>query len=356
MKKLMKGNEAIAEAAIQAGCKCYFGYPITPQNEIPEYMSWRLRDMGGIFKQAESEVASINMVYGAAACGVRALTSTSGLGIALMQEGITNLVSTEIPGVFINVMRGGPGLGTIQASQADYNQMTRGGGNGDYFIVAYAPSTLQEACDLMQKSFDTAFKYRNPVALVVDATIGAMMESVDIKENVQPDPSVPDPKTWCVQGGKRADGSYSMIKGLYNVPADSEAWNLKNAEKYDLIRKNETMVDIVDCDDADVVIVAFGTTARIARQVLKLGRQNGVKIGMVRPVTIWPFPYEQLAEATKNCKGVLCAEMAIDQLKQDVDIALKGSKPVYTYHRLSGVMPSAKDMFALCEKIAKEAK
>jgi Pyruvate:ferredoxin oxidoreductase and related 2-oxoacid:ferredoxin oxidoreductases, alpha subunit len=356
LKKLMKGNEAIAEAAIQAGCKCYFGYPITPQNEVPEYMSWRLREMGGIFKQAESEVASVNMVYGAGAAGVRAMTSSSGLGIALMQEGITNLASTQVPAVFLNVMRGGPGLGTIQASQADYNQMTRGGGNGDYYLPTYAPATLQEACDLIQKAFDTAFKYRTPVGVMVDATIGNMMESVDIKENVQPDPSIPDVNEWCIRGGRREDGSVHRIKGLFNVPEECEAFNEELAKKYDKIRENEVMVDIKDCEGADVVIVAYGTTARIAKQTMKLGKENGLKIGMVRPQTVWPFPYDELREACRDAKGVLCAEMAIDQLLQDVQLALEGTKPIATYHRLSGVMPSANDMYDACVKLAKEAK
>lgn len=356
MKKLMKGNEAFAEAAMQAGCRCYFGYPITPQNEVPEYISWRMRDLGGVFKQAESEVASVNMVYGSAAAGVRSMTSSSGLGIALMQEGITNLCSTEIPCVFLNVSRGGPGLGTIQCSQADYNQMTRGGGNGDYYLPTYAPATMQEACDLIQKAFDTADKYRNPVGVMVDATIGNMMESVDIVENKAPDPSIPDKKEWCLQGGQRPDGSFSMIKGLFNVPAESEEFVEYLGRKYDEIEKNEVMVDITDCDDADVVIVAYGTTARIAKQTIKFGKEAGIKIGMVRPQTIWPFPYAEMKKACSHAKGVLCAEMAIGQLVQDVKIALEGTKPITQYHRLSGVMPSAKDMFKLCEKIAKEGK
>ena len=347
-RKLMKGNVAMAEAAIQAGCRYYFGYPITPQNEVPEYLSWRLREVGGVFKQAESELASINMVYGAAAAGGRAMTSSSGLGIALMQEGISNLAATEMPAVVLNVARGGPGIGTIQAAQSDYFQMTRGGGDGDYYSFAYAPWDLQEACDLIQKAFEKADEYRMVAQVYVDATLGAMMESVDIKEDTA-NKEVMNDKPWALTD-QAHEGGANKVAAVWNEPKDCMDFNFRMKEKYDRARANETMVDLIDVEDADVVIVAYGTTARIALGTLEYAKQAGLKVGMVRPVTLWPFPYDAVYENTKNAKAVMVAEMAVSQLIDDVKIAVDHDKKIIHHGTCGGVMPSAKEMFEIIKK------
>lgn len=353
-KKLWKGNKAMAEAAVQAGCRYYFGYPITPQNEVPEYLSARMREVGGVFKQAESELASINMVFGAAACGGRAMTSTSGLGISLMQEGISHLVATETPAVILDVGRGGPGLGTIMASQQDYFQMTRGGGTGDYYCFTYAPWNLQEACDLIQLAFEKADEYRMVSQVLTDATLGAMMESVDIKENA----GQPFNKEWAVDPYAGRDGSeHSVISGFWNDPPDVVKFNNDVLKaKYDIIKEKEVLVDVIDCDDAEVIIVAYGTTARIATNAIKKARAEGIKVGMIRPITLWPFPYDVIYEKTKNVKGIIVAEMAMDQLTDDVRIAVDRDAPIFHYGEktLGGVMPSPKEMYEMIRKIAKE--
>lgn len=350
-KKLWKGNKAMAEAAIQAGCRYYFGYPITPQNEVPEYLSERIREVGGVFKQAESELASINMVYGAAAAGGRAMTSSSGLGIALMQEGISHLAATQTPAVILNVGRGGPGLGTIMASQQDYFQMTRGGGNGDYFSFAYAPWNLQEACDLIQLAFEKADEYRMVAQVIVDATLGAMMESADVKENTG---SVKN-RDWSVDiHAGRKDKEHRCIVGFFNDPAEEVEFNKLLKAKYDKARKNEVMVDVRDCEEADVVIVAYGTTARIATNAIRKAKADGIKVGMVRPITLWPFPYEAVRENTKNAKAIIVAEMAVDQLTDDVKIAVGPEKNILHYgeEALGGVMPSPSAIYETIKNAA----
>jgi 2-oxoglutarate ferredoxin oxidoreductase subunit alpha len=354
-KKLMKGNVAMAEAAVQAGLRYYFGYPITPQNEVPEYLSKRLREVGGVFKQAESELASINMVYGASAAGGRTMTSSSGLGIALMQEGISNLAATEIPAVVLNVARGGPGIGTIQAAQSDYFQMTRGGGDGDYYSFAYAPWDLQEACDLIQLAFDKADEYRMVAQVYVDATLGAMMESVDIKENTG-NQELMNNKPWALTSSAHEGGGYNKVAAVWNEPINCQEFNLYLKEKYDRARANETMVDLIDTEDADVVIVAYGTTARIATGTLEYAKEAGLKVGMVRPVTLWPFPYDAVYENTKDAKAIVVAEMAISQLIDDVKIAVDHDKKIIHHGTCGGVMPSAKEMFEIVKEAAKEVK
>ena len=356
-KKLWKGNKAMAEAAIQAGCRYYFGYPITPQNEVPEYLSARMREVGGVFKQAESELASINMVYGAAAAGGRAMTSSSGLGIALMQEGIAHMCATQTPCVVLNVGRGGPGLGTIMASQQDYFQATRGGGPGDYYCFAYAPWNLQEACDLIQLAFEKADEYRMVSHVLVDATLGAMMESADIKENTA-NTENKDKKDWAVDAfAGRKDDDHRKIVGFWNDPPEAVAFNRDVLKaKYDIAREKEVMVDVRNCEDADVVIVAYGTTARIALNAMKIAEENGIKVGMLRPITLWPFPYDAVSENTKNAKGIIVAEMALGQLTDDVKIAVGPDANIQHYGEdaLGGVMPSPRAIYGMIEKIAKE--
>ncbi|HWQ58653.1 MAG TPA: 3-methyl-2-oxobutanoate dehydrogenase subunit VorB, partial [Clostridia bacterium] len=291
-KELWKGNEAIAEAAIRAGCRYFFGYPITPQNEIPEYFSRHLPEHGGCFVQAESEIAAINMVYGAAGAGARVMTSSSSPGISLKQEGITYIACAELPAVIVNMMRGGPGLGNIAPSQADYYQATRGGGNGDYRTVVLAPSTIQEAADLTQEAFDIADFYRTPVVVLADGMIGQMMEAIEWRK---PKERVLPPKDWSTDGSK-GKRSHNIVNSLFIDAKDCAAQNRRLQEKYDRITANEIRFEEFMAEDAEVLFVAYGTTARIARAaVLKL-RKDGVKAGLFRPVTLWPFPERALRE------------------------------------------------------------
>ena len=293
-KELWKGHEAIAEAAIRAGCACFFGYPITPQREVPEHMSVPLPEHGGVFVQSESEVAAINMVYGAAGSGMRAMTSSSAPGISLKQEGITYLAGAELPCVIINCMRGGPGLGTIQPSQGDYFQATRGGGNGDYRTVVLAPSNVQETVDFVQEAFDIADQYRNPVMVVCDGLIGQMMEPIEW--HPVPKRDLP-PKDWAASGRKDRD-HHNVINSLYMDPEVCDRHNDHLAEKYAEMEKNEVRWEEVECEDAELVITAYGTPARIALTALETLRANGIKAGLFRPITLWPFPERALHERT----------------------------------------------------------
>ena len=285
-KELWKGNEAIAEAAIRAGCDAYFGYPITPQSEVPEYMSLHMAEHGRIFVQSESELAAINMVYGAAGSGMRAMTSSSSPGISLKQEGITYLAGAELPAVIVNCMRGGPGLGTIQPGQGDYYQATRGGGNGDYRTVVLAPSNVQEAVDFVQEAFDIADQYRNPVVVLADGLIGQMMEPIVWHEIPKRD--LP-PKDWAASGRHGRDHT-NIINSLYIDPDECDHHNVHLEEKYQAMKKNEVRWEERDCEDAELVITAYGTPARIALTALELLREEGIKAGLFRPFTLWPFP------------------------------------------------------------------
>ncbi len=347
-KQLMKGNEAIAEAAIMAGCNYFFGYPITPQNEIPEYMSYRMPEAGGVFVQAESEVSAINMVYGAAGAGARVMTSSSGLGIALKQEGICHICGAELPCVIVNIARGGPGLGSIQPSQGDYYQMTRGGGTGDYSMIVYAPASVQEAADLTQLAFDKADQYRNPVAVLGDGAIGQMMEPAIINER-KPAEGLPS-KEWAA-GLRKPGAEKNVINSLYLDSNDLEAHNIRLQKKYAIIKENEVMVELADVEDADIICVAYGTSSRIVRSAMKMAREQGLKVGMVRPITLWPFPEKELFDAAKNAKAVLCVEMSAGQMLDDVKIAINGSKPVHFYSRLGGIIPKPRDVLAELLKI-----
>jgi 2-oxoglutarate ferredoxin oxidoreductase subunit alpha len=354
-KELWKGNEAIAEAAIRAGCNCFFGYPITPQSEVPEYMSVHLPKAGGVFVQSESEIAAINMVYGAVGAGMRAMTSSSSPGISLKQEGITYLAGAEVPAVIVNCMRGGPGLGTIQPAQADYFQATRGGGNGDYRTVVLAPSNIQETVDFMQEAFDIADQYRNPVMVVMDGLIGQMMEPIEWHE--VPKRKLP-PKDWAANGRKGRD-HHNIINSLFIAPEDCDKHNDHLTEKYAEIAKNEVRWEEKDCEDAEIVITAYGTPARIALTALETLREAGLKVGLFRPITLWPFPEKALHELAgqEHVKVILDVEMSsTGQMLDDVRLAVEGQKPISYLGRAGGMMPSVEEMIEAAKKALKEVK
>lgn len=336
-KVLMKGNEAIAEAAIKAGCTHFFGYPITPQNQIPEYMSRRMPQVGGTFIQAESEVAAINMVYGAAGAGARTMTSSSSPGISLKQEGISYIACAELPCVIVNIVRSGPGLGGILPSQGDYFQATKGGGHGDYRLIVFAPSSVQEAADLVQEGFDLADQYRIPVMIMGDGMIGQMMEPVEFKEASKME--LPK-KTWAANGWKDKSRERAVINSLYIEADIMNEMNKKLQAKYDEIAKNETRVEEFMTEDADYVIAAFGTIARIAKNAAQKAREQGIKVGVVRPITIWPFPTQAVGDLSKRVKGILTVEMNTGQMVEDVKIAAEGRVPVEFFGTTGGIIPT----------------
>ena len=344
---LMKGSEAIAEAAIRAGARFFFGYPITPQTEIPEYMSARMPEVGGCFLQAESEVAAINMVYGAASTGARVITSSSSPGVSLKQEGISYCAGAQLPCVILNVMRGGPGLGSIQASQGDYNQAVKGGGNGDYHLITYAPSSIQEAINIFSFAFDKAEKYRVPVLFLADGIMAQMMEPVEMPEMV--DFKVdPEKKPWAATGWKPGDdpAKRAVINSLYINTEELTVHNNELQATYREIEKNEVMYEAYMCEDADYVITAFGTVARIAKSAINELREKGIKVGLFRPITVWPFPYKELAEASKNAKALLDVEANEGQMLQDVKLAINGAKPVEYFGHCGSLMPTTDEIVA----------
>jgi 2-oxoglutarate ferredoxin oxidoreductase subunit alpha len=345
----MCGNDAMSESAILAGCRYYFGYPITPQNEVAAYMAMRMPQVGGTFIQAESEVAAINMVFGAAAVGVRAMTSSSSPGISLKQEGISYLCGCELPAVIANVVRGGPGLGSIGPSQADYFQATRGGGHGDYRTIALAPSTVQELVDLTFLSFELADKYRNPVLILSDGILGQMMEPV-----VLPDPTDGDlpPKDWALTGAKNRPPN--VIKSLFLDVDLLEQLNVKLQEKYRRMTQEETRLEEVRMDDADIVLVAYGSVARICRGAVRRLREAGERVGLLRPITVWPFPGEALARAAETARLFLAVEMSMGQLVEDVRLALDGRAPVRFYGRAGGCVMTVEDVVKEIRKIRSE--
>ena len=353
-KELWKGNEAIAEAAIRAGCDCFFGYPITPQSEVPEYMSVHLPKAGGVFVQSESEVAAINMVYGAAGAGMRAMTSSSSPGISLKQEGITYLAAAELPCVIVNVMRGGPGLGTIQPGQGDYFQATRGGGNGDYRTVVLAPSNVQETADFVQEAFDIADQYRSPVVVLADGLIGQMMEPIEWR----PVPKRPQPaKDWAASGKKGRDHT-NVINSLFLNPEECDALNRRLTAKYAEIEKNEVRWDTASCEDAEVLITAYGTPARITLTALDVLREEGIRAGLFRPVTLWPFPERALRDlaAEPHVKVILDVEMSsTGQMLDDVRLAVEGRKPIRYLGRAGGIMPTVEEIIEAAKTALKEA-
>lgn len=336
-KVLMRGNEAIAEAAIQAGCKHFFGYPITPQNEIPAYMAKQLPKVDGEFVQAESEVSAINMVYGAAGAGARVMTSSSSPGISLKQEGISYIAGAELPCMIVNIVRGGPGLGGIQPAQSDYFQATKGGGHGDYHMVVLAPATIQEAVDLVMEGFDIADQYRNPVMLLGDGMLGQMMEPVEFAAY---EGRKLDPKSWATTGW---DGSRerNIINSLYIDPQTLENHVEKIYRKYEVIQENEVKVECYNCEDAEIIVAAYGTTARIVKKAIQMAEEEGIKIGLIRPITLWPFPMKTFSKWAErdHVKAFLAVEMSMGQMVEDVRLGVDGKKPVYFYGRSGGMVP-----------------
>ena len=352
---LMKGNEAIAHAAIRCGADGYFGYPITPQSEVLETLAklkpWETTGM--VVLQAESEVASINMIYGGAGAGKRVFTSSSSPGIALMQEGIAYMAGAELPGVFVNVQRGGPGLGTIQPSQSDYLQATRGGGNGDYNVIVLAPNSVQEMADFMDLAFTLAFRYRNPAMILSDGVIGQMMEKVVLPEQKprRTEEEVIRECPWASTGRTR-DRKPNIITSLELMPEAMEQRNLHLQEKYRTIKEREVRYETIELDDADIMIVAFGSAARIAEKAIELAREEGIKAGLFRPITLWPFPEKQIAEAAHGKRGVLVAEINAGQMIQDVRLSVNGEEPVEHFGRLGGIVPEPEEIVkAIKEKL-----
>jgi 2-oxoglutarate ferredoxin oxidoreductase subunit alpha len=338
-KVLMSGNNIIAEAAIRAGCRFYAGYPITPQNELTEYMAEHMRKAdGGVFIQSESEIAAINMIAGASATGVRTMTSSSSPGISLKQEGISSMAACELPGIIVNIMRGGPGLGNIRPSQGDYFQATRGGGHGDYRTIDYAPATCQELADLTMDAFDLADKYRTPVMILADGMMGQMMEPVIFKK--------PKPRQYSEKFMLRGAGTgkSKFIRGLYLDPIDSEEHNWKLARKYEVITKNEPLHEEHKTNDAEWVIVAYGTAARIAKGAIKRLRDQGMKVGLFRPITLWPFPELKLRALSAKIKHFLVFEMSTGQMLDDVRLALQGYANIEFHGRPGGAVPTPAEL------------
>ena len=344
----MKGNEAFGKAAMVAGCKYFFGYPITPQSELPEYLSRELPAIGGTFVQAESEVAAINMVYGAGGCGARVLTSSSSPGIALKQEGITYCAGAEVPCVILNVVRGGPGLGSIQPSQSDYFMTTRGGGDGDYRTPVYAPASVQEACDMIMDAFDVEEIYRPPVLVLLDGMIGQMMEPVDF-DKPRKQRELPSKEGWATTGtkGKRKP---NIINSLYLSPEILEEHNYHLQRKYDVIEANELQYEMDRTEDAELVFVAYGTMARVVKNCVNEMRAEGYKVGLIRPKTVWPYPYKAFDEIPA-CKNLFVIEMSLGQMVEDVKLGSNGRYPVHFYGRPGGMVPEPKEIIARAKEI-----
>ncbi len=344
---LMKGNEAIAHAAIRCGADGYFGYPITPQSEVLETLAelkpWETTGM--VVLQAESEVASINMIYGGAGAGKRVFTSSSSPGVALMQEGISYMAGAELPGVIVNVQRGGPGLGTIQPSQSDYFQATRGGGNGDYNVIVLAPNSVQEMADFMDLAFELAFKYRNPAMILSDGVIGQMMEKV-VMPPMKPrrtDEQIRKECPWATVGRSK-ERQPNIITSLELKPEVMEQRNLHLQAKYNEIKENEVRYETMQMEDADYMIVAFGSAARLAEKAIEIAREEGIKVGLFRPITLWPFPEKQIAEMARKTKGVLVVEINAGQMVDDVRLAVNGEERVEHFGRLGGIVPEPEEI------------
>ncbi len=339
----MKGNEALAEAAIRSGCRFYFGYPITPQTELAEYMARNLPKVGGTFLQAESEIAAINMVYGTSAAGKRVMTSSSSPGISLKQEGISYLAGSNLPAVIVNVQRSGPGLGGIQPSQSDYFQACKGGGHGDYHMIVLAPSTVQEMADLTVLAFDLADQYRVQTMILADGTVGQMMEPVEL-----PEPVVKEfDKPWALTG--KGKGKSRVITSLSLSPEELEEWNINNFKKYALIQSREQRAEEFLMDDAEVCVVAFGISARISRNAVLEARAKGIKAGLIRPISLYPFPVEVLKKAASHVKRFISVELSMGQMIEDVKLAIECSRPVSLCNRAGGVIVSPEEVLAAIE-------
>ena len=348
-KVLMKGNEAIAEAAIIAGCRHYFGYPITPQTEIAAYMAKRMPKIGGVFLQAESEIAAINMVYGVAATGKRVMTSSSSPGISLKGEGISYLAGADLPSLIINVQRGGPGLGGIQPSQSDYFQATKGGAHGDFHMIVLAPASVQEMAELTVKGFDLADKYRMTSMILADGTMGQMMEPVSLDipvgETVE--------KPWAVTGTKM-QREHNVVNSLYLKPEALEKTNFERYERYEIIKQNEVMYEEYLMDDAEICIAAFGIAARVSKNAINEARKKGIKVGMIRPITLWPFPEKQFAAAAEKVKSFISVELSMGQMIEDIKLAVNGKADVTLCNRAGGMIPSPEQVLAAIEAAAEK--
>lgn len=347
-KVLMKGNEALAEAALQAGCHHFFGYPITPQTEVAAYMSKRMPKVGGTYLQAESEVAAINMVYGAASAGVRAMTSSSSPGISLKSEGISYLAGCDLPCLIVNVQRGGPGLGGIQPSQADYWQATRAPGHGDLHILVFAPSSIQEMVDMVFEAFELADAYRMPAMLFADGMLGQMMEPISFPEKqVKPF----DKFSWaaCGHQGKR---KHNVINSLYLKPDELEQTVLERFKRYEIVKEKHTQWEEYLLEDAEYVVVAYGATSRIVRSAINTAREQGIKVGLIRPKTIWPYPTEAISKAADTAKAFLCVEMSMGQMLDDVRLAVNGKAPVAFFGHTGGIVPTPNEVLDEIRKLA----
>ena len=346
-RNLMKGNEALAEAAIRAGCKCFFGYPITPQTEIAAYLAKYMPKNGGVFLQAESEIAAINMVLGAASAGVRAMTSSSSPGISLKSEGVSYIAGSDLPCVIINVQRGGPGLGGIQPSQSDYWQATKALGHGDYQLLVYAPCSVQEMVDKVTLAFDMADEFRMPAMILADGLLGQMMEPVTFPERKTELP----PKPWATNGhGFKRE--HNIVNSLYLVPEELENSILNRYKRYEVIKANHTEAERYLCDEADIVVTAYGASARVAKSAVNRARAMGIKAGLFRPITLWPFPVNEINEACKNAKALLDVEMSMGQMIEDVKLAINCSKPVHFFGRTGGVIPSPDEVLGEIKKLS----
>ena len=347
---LMKGNEAIAEAAIRAGCRHYFGYPITPQTEIAAYMAKKMPKIGGVFLQAESEIASINMVYGAAAAGMRVMTSSSSPGISLKAEGLSYIAGSDVPAFVVNVQRGGPGLGGIQPSQSDYFQATKGGGHGDYRMIVLAPASVQEMASLTVKGFNLADKYRMTSMILADGTIGQMMEPISF-EDVEVETYE---KPWALTGteGKRP---HNVVNSLYLQPDQLEKKNFERYERYKQVEENEAMWEEYMMEDAELCVMAFGIASRVAKNAIVAARKEGIKVGLIRPITLWPFPKAPLAAAADKVKGFVCVELSMGQMIEDVRLYTQCKKPVSLCNRCGGMIPSPDEVLESIRKAQKGA-
>ncbi len=338
---LMKGNEAIAEAAIRAGCRHYFGYPITPQTEIAAYMAKKMPKIGGVFLQAESEIASINMVYGAAAAGVRVMTSSSSPGISLKAEGLSYIAGSDVPALVVNVQRGGPGLGGIQPSQSDYFQATKGGGHGDYRMIVLAPASVQEMASLTIKGFNLADKYRMTSMILADGTIGQMMEPISFEDALIEEYEKP----WALTGTK-GERPHNVVNSLYLQPDQLEKTNIARYERYKLIEENEPMWEEYQMEDAELCVVAFGIASRVAKNAVAAARAEGIKVGLIRPITLWPFPKNALLAAADKVKGFISVELNMGQMIEDIRLYTQCKKPVALCSRCGGMIPSPDEVLA----------
>lgn len=355
-KKLMKGNEAIAEAAIRSGCQAYFGYPITPQNELIGYMAEAMPRLGRVFIQAESEIAAINMVYGAASTGARSMTSSSSPGISLKQEGISYAAGADLPFVYVNIVRGGPGLGSIGPAQSDYFQSTRGGGHGDYRVIVLAPASVQECADLTVLAFDLAEKWRMPTLILGDGVIGQMMEPVLLPEIQESHAVSPLNESWAVGNMNKTSRSARHITSINLIPEELENLIKERFNRYTQVESTEVRFEQFHCDDADLILVAYGTSARVCREAVEKARNEGLKVGLFRPITLWPFPSEQLSYHANHVSSFLSVEMSMGQMIHDIRLSIHDRTPVHLLSHSGGVVPTEEEVFEKITSILEEKK